>query len=366
MSGVRARGEDIRRFIVENIEKYPSNISRKVAEHFKITRQAVNKHLQRLTEERILSESGKTRSRVYKLSPLLEWRGAYPLRGSPIAPAEDVIWTNDIRLALGQLPDNAMNIWHHGFTEMFNNAVDHSGAAGIQVYLRKNAIETEMQLSDDGVGIFRKIQTALQLLDERHAVLELAKGKFTTDPKNHSGEGIFFTSRMFDDFSIISGGVVFSHEWGKKEDWIMEPSSVDSFNGTHVFMKLHNHTSRTTTRIFNQFTTDEDFTFSKTVVPVRLAKYGDDNLISRSQAKRLLARIELFRTVLLDFKEVPTIGQAFADEIFRVFVNEHPNVELVPIHANSEVTRMVDRVKSTALPSPEPNPDQQKLPGIDS
>ena len=366
MSGVRARGEDIRRYILDNIEKHPSNISKVTADHFKITRQAVNKHLQRLTEEKVLSESGKTRGRVYKLSPLVEWRRVYHLVGSPSVPAEDVIWTNDIRGALGQLPDNAMNIWHHGFTEMFNNVVDHSGAPQVMVYVRKNAVETEMQISDDGVGIFKKIQNALQLLDERHAVLELAKGKFTTDPKNHSGEGIFFTSRMFDDFSILSGGVVFSHEWGKKEDWIMEPSSVDSFNGTHVFMKLHNHTSRTTTKIFNQFTTDEDFTFSKTVVPVKLAKYGDDNLISRSQAKRLLARIELFKTVLLDFKEVPTIGQAFADEIFRVFANEHPNIELVPIHANSEVKRMIERIKATPVAAPAENPDQHKLPGMDS
>jgi len=38
----------------------------------------------------------------------------------------------------------------------------------------------------------------------------LAKGKLTTDPKRHSGEGIFFSSRMFDEFDILSGGV-FSH-----------------------------------------------------------------------------------------------------------------------------------------------------------
>ena len=177
----------------------------------------------------------------------------------------------------------------------------------------------------------------------------MAKGKFTTDPKNHSGEGIFFTSRMFDSFWILSGGVAFSHLWGDKEDWIHEPAAPHA--GTHVFMKLHNHTSRTARKIFDQFTTDEDYTFSKTVVPVALAKYGDDNLISRSQAKRLLARIELFRTVLFDFKGVPTIGQAFADEIFRVFANEHSNIELIPIHANSEVRRMIDRVRASPSPS---------------
>jgi anti-sigma regulatory factor (Ser/Thr protein kinase) len=342
MSRVHSRGEEVRRYIIENVEKNPGNIARVTAEHFKITRQAVNKHLQRLTEEKILAETGKTRSRTYKLCPLLEWKGEYQ-----IVPglAEGDIWTRDIRPALGQLPDNVMNIWHHGFTEMFNNAIDHSGGGTISVHIKKTAADAEMLLADDGVGIFRKIQAAMGLSDERHAVLELAKGKFTTDPKNHAGEGIFFTSRMFDSFTIVSGGVVFSHDFGKPEDWIHE--TEQSHQGTFVWMKLYNHTARTARKVFDQFSSGDDFAFNKTVVPVRLAKYGDDNLISRSQAKRLLARIELFKTVVLDFKEVPTIGQAFADEIFRVFANEHPGIELVPLHANAEVKRMIDRVRAS-------------------
>ena len=344
MSGVRERGEDIRRYIIDNVEKYPAAISRITAGHFKITRQAVNKHLRRLAEEKILTETGKTRNRSYKLAPLLEWRFATPIRQDL---AEDVVWTDQIRPALGQLPDNVMNIWHHGFTEMFNNAKEHSGGTTISAHIKKTAAETGMLIIDDGIGIFRKIQAAMNLLDERHAVLELAKGKFTTDPKNHSGEGIFFTSRMFDHFNILSGGVFFHHDRGEPEDWIAESDRTGS--GTIVFMNLHNHTSRTARKIFEQFTSgDDEFKFDKTVVPVRLARYGDDNLISRSQAKRLLARVELFKIVILDFKEVPTIGQAFADEIFRVFANRHPDVRLVPLHANSEIRRMISRVSSPA------------------
>jgi hypothetical protein len=52
-----------------------------------------------------------------------------------------------------------------------------------------------------------------------------------------------------------------------------------------------------------------------------------DPLISRSQAKRVLARVELFRTVLFDFSRVSSIGQAFADEMFRVFAHTHPGIE---------------------------------------
>jgi hypothetical protein len=83
---------------------------------------------------------------------------------------------------------------------------------------------------------------------------------------------------------------------------------------------------------------------------VRLAEYGDDKLISRSQAKRLLSRLEVFKSILLDFKGVVTIGQAFADQVFRVFAEEHPEIELYSINGNSEVKRMIIRAKSNELP----------------
>ena len=106
-------------------------------------------------------------------------------------------------------------------------------------------------------------------------------------------------------------------------------------------MSLSNHTSRTPKKVFDKFTSD--FNFTKTVVPVKLARYDESELISRSQAKRLLARVELFKTVILDFHEVEVIGQAFADEIFRVFARQHPDIEFVPIHANSVIKRMIAR-----------------------
>jgi hypothetical protein len=53
--------------------------------------------------------------------------------------------------------------------------------------------------------------------------------------------------------------------------------------------------------------------------------------------------------VLLDFKEVSTIGHAFADEIFRVFQASHPLIELLPINANAEVESVIARARSAAL-----------------
>lgn len=340
MAKIRTRGEDIRRFILNQVEKHPADICKIAAKHFRITRQAVNKHLQKLTAERALSESGHTKSRIYKLSPISEWRQTYQL--SPQL-AEDIVWRTDIQAILGTMPSNVLDIWHYGFTEMFNNAIDHSGGSEIVVSIRKTATNTEIWITDDGLGIFKKIQTTLNLLDEKHAILELSKGKLTTDPKRHSGEGIFFTSRMFDSYGILSGETYFSHDFDEPEDWIMEHEL--SSKGTLIWMKLHNHTARKIKKIFDQYTSGEDYGFNKTIVPVKLAQYGNDKLISRSQAKRLLARIELFKAVIFDFNDVDYIGQAFADEIFRVFANQHPGIELIPMHANSEISQMIERAR---------------------
>jgi len=341
MTRIRTRGEQIRQYILRNVEKHPGDVARMAAERFGVTRQAINKHVKMLVEQGSLIEKGKTRGRGYSLAPLEKWTGDYVISSEL---AEDVVWRDDVRSQLGVMPENVSDIWHYGFTEMFNNAIDHSGGTRISVILEKTAATTEMLLMDDGEGIFKKIQRELGLLDERHAVLELAKGKLTTDPDNHTGEGIFFTSRMFDEYDILSGGVYFSHKFSDDKDWILERERFSS--GTAVWMRLNNHTSRTTKKIFDKFTSEDNFGFTKTIVPVRLAQYGDDKLVSRSQAKRLLVRIDRFQTVIFDFKGVDNIGQAFADEVFRVFATQHPDIELHYMNANSAVKRMIIRARS--------------------
>lgn len=341
MSRVRARGEQIRRYVLEHVQAHPQEVGQLAAERFSISRQAINKHLQRLAKEGALSEKGKTRNRSYALAPLSEWRKQFAL-GPDLE--EHILWQDDIGPVLGKLPENVLDIWQYAFTEILNNARDHSNGGSVRVSVRKTAVTTEMAIIDDGEGIFRKIKRSLNLLDERHAVFELAKGKLTTDSKRHTGEGIFFTSRMVDVFNIFSGGVDFMHDFTAQEDWIMEATNPP--DGTMVYMKVNNHTSRTTKKIFDHYSSTEDYGFTKTVVPVRMAQFGNDKLVSRSQARRVLARVELFKTVLFDFTEVPIIGQAFADEIFRVFAQQHPEIELVALHPNSTVKRMIERAKS--------------------
>jgi anti-sigma regulatory factor (Ser/Thr protein kinase) len=341
MAGNKERGQAIRNFILNNVEHASSNISDLTSKHFGISRQAVNNHIKKLVNENQLLFSGTTKKRRYFLPVTTVLNETYPLDGSI---TESFIWYDCIRPLIEGLPENVMDIWHHGITEIFNNAIDHSDGQTVLVDIRKSSLSMEITIYDNGEGIFKKIQKAVGLHDERHAVLELAKGKLTTDPENHSGEGIFFSSRMFDNFTISSGSVFFSHTHNEVEDWILQHETEQG--GTLVAMKLSNTSTRNTKNIFDEFAAPDDYGFTKTVVPVRLAQYGDDKLISRSQAKRLLARIDRFETVIFDFDKVDSIGQAFADEIFRVFANHHPEINLMYVETNTDVANMIKRALS--------------------
>lgn len=75
---------------------------------------------------------------------------------------------------------------------------------------------------------------------------------------------------------------------------------------------------------------------------VKLFGLGRD-FVARSEARRLLHGLEVFREVVVDFDGVRGIGQGFADEIFRVFGREHPEVRLVPVNMNEAVQFFVER-----------------------
>ena len=113
-----------------------------------------------------------------------------------------------------------------------------------------------------------------------------------------------------------------------------------------VFMQLANASPRTTKAVFDMFAAPEEYTFAKTLVPARLAQHEGEKLVSRSQGKRLTMRFERFQTVVLEFAGVAEIGQAFADEVFRVFQTAHTKTTLVPTSMTPGVKAMVSRARA--------------------
>jgi len=337
----RKKSTEIRTFILENISNHPRDITLLTSEQFDITRPAVLRHVQKLIDEGAIVAHGKTRDRHYELKLFVDEAFSFSLSTDV---EEDKVWRHLVRPLLRGIPGNVMSICEYGMSEMINNVIDHSEGAEAEIHVEQSAARVTFLVADDGIGIFKKIQRDLHLGELRQAILELSKGKLTTDPSRHTGEGIFFASRMFDSFVVLSEGLFFSP---MDTDISRLPDSGSEGGGTTVSMGISTLISRTIQEVFDLYTSDDfEYTFSKTDIPVALATFGDENLVSRSQARRLLARLHEFKEVSLDFSDVDTIGQAFSDEIFRVFSRNNPSIEISAINTNEQIERMIRRVKS--------------------
>lgn len=226
------RSAEIDAALLAEVSQHPADLVRVVADEIGISRAAVAARARVLIEDGYLEKSGTTRP-TYRLGRNRRGSFEHALEGL----AEDRVWSRDVAPLLAGLSRNVIDICHRGLTEMVNNAIDHSEGRFLRVFVDRIGEHVVLMVADDGVGIFRKITRALELADERLALLELSKGKLTTDPAKHSGEGIFFTSRMFDVFSIESGGLMFDHDDAESRDVLAEIDLPDAAIGTAVVME---------------------------------------------------------------------------------------------------------------------------------
>ena len=312
------------------------------ADSHSLSRQSIYRYLSALEfENKVKKPQGKDGYRLVDSN----FRFSYQLAGLQ----EGIVWSKDIAPLLVDMPETAFRSCTYVFCEMLNNAIDHSEGKEVEIFVSLNAFSVSFHIVDDGVGIFGKIASAMNFEDKRHSILELAKGKFTTDPESHSGEGIFFSAKASDIFLIYSDDIVFSSvNFGDVEHDRIHDYKKPRQNGTTVSFVVFRDHSVTTKELFDHYTEEPDhYGFTKTIVPVRMLEYGEHRpvFVSRSQAKRLLARFENFERIELDFSGIDEIGQGFADEVFRVFTNQHPSSHIVAINCNQPVKRMIDHVK---------------------
>jgi DNA-binding MarR family transcriptional regulator len=345
----RDRAREIRDYVLQELDVEGfKDISQTTAQRFGVSRQVVYKQLKRLQSKGLIEGRGRTKARVHRLAVTQSSRTLLVEKLN-----EDTLWQEFVHPSLRDLAENVLGICQYGFTEMVNNVIDHSESEKVVVTVKRTVKSVDLSVTDVGVGIFRKIQNAMTLPSLQEALFELTKGKFTTDPARHTGEGIFYTSRVFDNFRLLSNGL-FLHHVREGDDWLLGSDDRGDV-GTYVAMEIDAKSSHTLQEVFEHYAAErDDYGFSKTNVVMRLMDTGDDSFVSRSQAKRALARLPRFKEVLLDFDGVQSIGPAFADEIFRVFTSAHPEVHLTAIRANDEVRKMVDRALRAGLESPAP------------
>jgi len=247
---------------------------------------------------------------------------------------------------IGELSENIKSIFTFSFSEMFNNAIEHSESKTIHVEVAIRNDNLSFIIDDSGVGVFRNIMKKKELRSEIDAIQDLLKGKTTTMPKSHSGEGIFFTSKSADMFLLDS----FGYQLLVSEKGPAIKTVSTQKRGTRVIFEIAINSMLHLEDIFKKYTNltnGSDYGFDKTEIRVKLYTMGGVH-ISRSQARRILSGLDKFKIILLDFEDVPVVGQAFADEIYRVFQNTHPSIEIKEENMSEGVRFMVERAKSEA------------------
>ncbi|MBI4125876.1 MAG: DUF4325 domain-containing protein [Deltaproteobacteria bacterium] len=317
----------------------------------RISRQAIHRHLILLVREGKIIKLGTSRKTAFYVlnqqAVLKKTGGPRPhfrKRYKPQGLDEESVFEELLHqpTLLKDLSPKVRSLFHYAFTEILNNAIDHAQSPIIVVDVQSTPHDIRFAVIDHGVGIFENIRSKKMLANEMEALQDLLKGKQTTAPGEHSGEGIFFTSKIADRLTIESHRkrLLIDH---RLDDLFVE--DIRKCRGTRVRFMLSKQTSKDLDAIFAQYT-NEEFQFSKSQVTVKLFKEGEE-YISRSQAKRLLHGLDRFTEITVDFKGITSIGQGFADEVFRVFPNHHPGMTITPINCHENVEFMIKRAKAS-------------------
>lgn len=335
------RAQEIRIFILEKIPQHPKDIVAVTAGAFGVTRMTVHRHLNRLLRDKKIVKTGTTKGAAYFLKTSLDKTLIFKIQ-SEIQAGQ--VWDEYMKASFTRLPGSVLEICRYGFEEVFNNALEHSGGKGVVVKTAWKKDSLELSVIDDGEGIFQNIQKTTGLQDIRESVLQLTKGNFTTLPANHSGCGLFLVSRLFDVFGVFSDGLFYCRD-NLGGDWYLEKRKISKSKGTRVSMAIRFDSGRTLKQVIGQYSDKLSGTseIDTTEILIQLSQMEDEPYISRLQAKRVLLGVEKFRRVVLDFQNIPTVGQAFVEEVFREFKSSHPEIDIQSVHANPDVQFMIDK-----------------------
>jgi anti-sigma regulatory factor (Ser/Thr protein kinase) len=199
------RSDEIRTAIMKQIfEDHMVNVN-KLSERFSVSPQSIYKQIYFLEDKTLIQGKKSGRSKTYRLVTMNYFQKVYDNHELN----EDEVFRRDFAGIIEGASDIARQAFVYVFTEMLNNVIEHSESEKVLISADINAYAISCTIIDFGVGIFNKIQKSLGLAEKRYAILELAKGKFTTEPESHTGEGIFFSSKAADRFYIFSDELTF-------------------------------------------------------------------------------------------------------------------------------------------------------------
>lgn len=340
---------NVKDLILKKLKEKGEVKSSEIVKATEYSRVYVNRYFKELCEEGVLLQVGKANKAKYVPATeeiiLKERKSINKIHRifNNINLHEDEVFDSIKRNSgiIDGLSSRISAILEYALTEMFNNAIEHSESKKIEMVIEKRTNNIVFEIRDWGVGIFNNIMTKKGLKSKMEAIQDLLKGKQTTAPSYHSGEGIFFTSKMGDILTIQSSEkkIIFNNLI--KDLFVRD---VKNTQGTKVVFSINLNSTRNLNNIFKHYS-DSNYEFSKTEVAIKLFSVNV-NYISRSQARRVLTGLEKFKTIILDFRGIDAVGQAFADEIFRIWKIKNPKVNIIFQNANENVQFMIKRALS--------------------
>jgi len=200
-----SKKDRIYRYIMESILNKKAGIAKDAASNFDISLTTAYRYIRELESGGLIKKNGEEVSK-YELLSTTKAYNYYEVSQLE----EDAIFNKDLKIHFVNLPNNIQRIWEYSITEMLNNAIDHSRANCLKCVVSQDYLYTRVYILDDGIGALENIRSYFSLNSVDDAIAELFKGKLTTDPERHSGEGIFFTSKVMDTFILWSGSKVFT------------------------------------------------------------------------------------------------------------------------------------------------------------
>lgn len=331
---------DVTPWITEAVLAHPGRMGAHLSDRLGVSRTTARRLLDKLVKAQWLERDGVSRHAAYRPGALRAVVRRYALDGL----LEDLPWAHDFAPNF-VLRANVARIVQHIFTELLNNAIDHSGGSRVTVSMRQTPTQVQLLVSDDGRGVFNVVAERFGIHDPTLAMLELAKGKLTSQPERHAGRGLFFSARLADVFDLHANATAFQQRgWQRGQWWPLERAACQA--GSAIYVAVCTDSQRSLDAVLQQHSLDgAGYGFDRTVVPLRLMTGPDVGLEARAQARRVTERLTEFKRVEIDFEGLSDVGHGFADELFRVFGARHPALQIVPVNMAPRVAAMVGAVR---------------------
>ncbi len=298
-------------WITTAVLNHPDDLVPALMAHAGVRRATALKLLRQLGAAGWLLRQRRGRSYRYSPGPMREVVRRYEIAGLD----EDSPWRRDFVRAFN-LTEGVLPMVRHAFSELVNNAIDHSGGTEVVVSLRQTATQVQLLVSDNGRGLFDSLATAFGFDDHQHAMLELSKGRLTSDPARHTGRGLFYTLRLADVALLHANASAFQQRQWEGAQW--RSGRPMPRVGTSVYLAITLDTPRRLDDVLRSASLDaNDYALERVTLPLALIA-DDGGLVSRAAARRVGARLQGLRHVEVDFSGVSALGHSFADELFRV------------------------------------------------